>query len=468
MNFQSESLSLSRHSNSSSSVSTSEAERSDIDESSTQNRLGRSRVGAMGRGLLDRLSGSRRFQKKKGVLDVLQNLRVRSNDAAITDDLTSAGSEAPSGASTTTSSYSSLNFQHGTNSKSSRNSSKKVPMKSQKHSIPSLMSGMSSTSSAHVRDFRTHDSKPFSGGSQRRDKQVQGPYYSSLLHVVHTGAPAHVVEHIVMQGSREEDNIEKISIDHALPLHCAIDRYDNSMEVLLRMLEVNPHVASIRNANGFHSVDLLWKRFMDPEDYRSDEVKRKSSVLRSHMEDVVMPKFCINRQSMAQCMLHECPELMEFWKIVTIFIQAACHPAKKVPYQSKLLHDCIEIECHVLLVQFAAALHPNQILEAVDNNRRLPLHIAAMKSLPIFKAVLGLNPRAAARQDESGRLPLHYAITSGKTWNDGVKDLIERYPESLKLQDPETGLPLYLLAASIQCPDLTTIYLLLLENPIIH
>jgi hypothetical protein len=69
------------------------------------------------------------------------------------------------------------------------------------------------------------------------------------------------------------------------------------------------------------------------------------------------------------------------------------------------------------------------------------------------------------RQDEFGRIPLRYGVTSGKTWNDGIKELFERYPARLRFQDPETGLS-PCLQLHLQSSYLTTIYLLLLETPV--
>jgi hypothetical protein len=50
--------------------------------------------------------------------------------------------------------------------------------------------------------------------------------------------------------------------------------------------------------------------------------------------------------------------------------------------------------------------------------------------------------------DPSGRLPLHIAIDSGKTWNDGIDALIKIYPESISITDRSTKLFPYQLAAT--------------------
>ena len=50
--------------------------------------------------------------------------------------------------------------------------------------------------------------------------------------------------------------------------------------------------------------------------------------------------------------------------------------------------------------------------------------------------------------DPSGRLPLHIAIESGKTWKDGIDALIQAYPESIGITDRSTKLYPYQLAAT--------------------
>ena len=61
--------------------------------------------------------------------------------------------------------------------------------------------------------------------------------------------------------------------------------------------------------------------------------------------------------------------------------------------------------------------------------------------------VCAIYPNAAAIMDRSGRLPLHLALRSGKTWNAGIQTLFDAHPEGLSRADPHTGLLPFMTAA---------------------
>lgn len=64
-----------------------------------------------------------------------------------------------------------------------------------------------------------------------------------------------------------------------------------------------------------------------------------------------------------------------------------------------------------------------------------------------------------------GRLPLHLAISSGKHWFEGVKAIMDAYPDAIMLPDRPTGLYPFMLAAVGDNADPTTIFELLVANP---
>jgi hypothetical protein len=454
------------YSSRSSSSSSSDESNSEDEMSVEQPKRGR----GTGRfGLLDRLRGSRQASQKvkkqrSNMLDALQNLRVRTR-TNIADDET-VRSEVPSIASTTASSFNSFNSQR---SKASNFSSgdPRIQMKYQDHTFPSLSTTFTSSSMTISRGMGKKAAPPMlSEPKINSGNTVSTPFCTPLLHAVNSGAPKHVIQDIAMKSLVSEE-VAMHMHGNLLPLHSAIERYDTKMEVVLHILALNPQAASIRDVNGLNSVDLLWKRYIDPDDYRSEEVKQTAAFLRSRMEEVVSPKFTMNQQSRAHCMLHDLPEFSEFWNTISILIQTASSPTVATTSKSpKLLHACVGVECNPLLIRFAAALHPEQILEFVDCHRRVLLHVAASKSPEVFKAVLNLSRRAVARTDDFGRLPLHYALENGKTWSDGISDLIKEYPKSLSVKDPTTGLPPCLGAACTQSPDLNTIFSIMTMNPV--
>ena len=79
---------------------------------------------------------------------------------------------------------------------------------------------------------------------------------------------------------------------------------------------------------------------------------------------------------------------------------------------------------------------------AVD---KVPLCLNLVSVLDILCAIY---PSAAATMDRNGRLPLHHALRSGKTWNSGIKILFDAHPEGLCRRDPQTGLLPFMMAAA--------------------
>jgi ankyrin repeat protein len=73
---------------------------------------------------------------------------------------------------------------------------------------------------------------------------------------------------------------------------------------------------------------------------------------------------------------------------------------------------------------------------------------------------------AARISDPIGRLPLYWALETGKQWyRDGVKALVEVYPEAVTIPDPQTGLFPFQVASLGAISDLTTAYELLRRHP---
>jgi ankyrin repeat protein len=67
--------------------------------------------------------------------------------------------------------------------------------------------------------------------------------------------------------------------------------------------------------------------------------------------------------------------------------------------------------------------------------------------------------------DKQGQLPLHAAIRSGKTWTEGVKSLVEAYPEALAIPHPSTSLYPFMLAAEDNHDNVEMVYELLRHTP---
>ena len=119
-----------------------------------------------------------------------------------------------------------------------------------------------------------------------------------------------------------------------------------------------------------------------------------------------------------------------------------------------LVHAIIECGGHPKIVQHALKLHPEEIVQR-DDEGRAPLSIAAGKvnSLPeIFELLLdsngcGNSNAGASMSDANGRLPLHLAVESGRTLNNGVALIASAAPLALRTRDVETRMYPFMLAA---------------------
>lgn len=436
--------------------------RSDDDSSSTEARR-------RGAGILDRLRATRgptntKQKDRVALLDALQNIRLRANGNVYArrdsdrDDRTALTTESPSTASTPTSTF---NWQGAFNPRNN------CQMGLHQHALPVLSSTFTESKKPSTSEDSTTWKRHSKISTDLRNTRIRSDSrwnssLSPLYRAVSAGAPRHVVEDLLHE---HHSGPSQPSNGGLAPLHCAIERYDTQIDVLILLLASNPSAAGSRCANGYNCVDLLWKRFVEPDDYRSETTKEKAAILRRSMEDVVSSKFAMHRQARAKHALQESGDLNEFWSTVVTFIRAACHGSTSQSSSAKLVHDCVEIDCHPLLISFAAARYPDEIREYVDNEQRLPLHLAATISPRATKAVLALYRQAASQTDASGRIPLHYAIEHGMVWTDGIQELTMAAPKCFTLPDPKTGLFPCLAAACIDSPDLTTIFCLVSANP---
>ena len=87
----------------------------------------------------------------------------------------------------------------------------------------------------------------------------------------------------------------------------------------------------------------------------------------------------------------------------------------------------------------------------------------------VLDILVNANPRAAKIASSmgsfAGRLPLHVAVASGKPWNEGIKTILNAYPEAISRVDPKTNLYPFLQAAAVDRPDCGIILELLKKDP---
>jgi ankyrin repeat protein len=72
-------------------------------------------------------------------------------------------------------------------------------------------------------------------------------------------------------------------------------------------------------------------------------------------------------------------------------------------------------------------------------------------------------PEGAKALDKDFKLPLHWAIETGKEWNEGIQSLVEAAPLALATRDGQNHLYPFMMAAMISNVSLT--FKLLLAKP---
>jgi ankyrin repeat protein len=307
-------------------------------------------------------------------------------------------------------------------------------------------------------------------------------------------ASVHVVRVLVEGGHSRQCTMR--DEDGDTPLHTAC-RCGAPLEVLEILLKICPTVCYERDYEGLTPIQRLWVRYF---------VTLGTDVI----DSVKGPAD-----------LHG--ELGDAWNKTELLLSAAHGGALSTTNNSnhgngngstfRAVHAAAAVDCPRAVVKIAASVYPRQ-LDEKDENGMTPVMIAAQS--PIFKdrdlsddgyalddVVYGQEEQvqgehgidgwpsdpstenkgpqasvieilleanresasaAACVPDPMGRLPLHWALATGKHLDQGVKPLIEVHPEALVVPDVETKLFPFMLAAQAD-NDMDTIYHVLRLNP---
>ena len=294
-------------------------------------------------------------------------------------------------------------------------------------------------------------------------------------------ASVHVVR-VLLEGGHDLQSSMR-DVDGDTPLHAAC-RCGAPIEVLELLLRANPSAVNERDYEGLTPLLRLWVRYFV---ILGDDV----------IEGVKGPADLTG-------------DLGEAWKKTELLLRCAhagsletTPPDEVSPtgYVFRAVHAASAVDCPRPVVKIATIVHPNQI-EEKDEEGMTPLLIAAQA--PIFKVrdlsdegylledrihgddtysetlheedqdssqpsvidiLIQAGADAACIPDSLGRLPLHLAIGSGKRWGEGVKAILEAYPEALSHVDVVTGLHPFLQAAAGDRSDCGTIFELLRKDP---
>lgn len=286
-------------------------------------------------------------------------------------------------------------------------------------------------------------------GSLRDRKGQTVLHHASLFR-----APVDIIESILWAAPELASVANQ---DGEVALHWAI-RLSTSSHILNLLLQADPESAFVSDYQNSTPLSLLWER-------------RQSAL------------FGIWRYD-RQRFLKEC----NLWKrILSIFqavdkVQNPMHPELFFP-----LHVAARRCTPPGLFSFMIEIYKDQ-LSIKDTDGQTPLTLSCQSAssnrspdiLTKIQLILREDPTQAKHKDKfsNGRYPLHHALDSGISWNEGIEALIETFPSSLSERDPVSGLFPFALAAIHNKSDiyqfnerdsvdfqLTTVYSLLREDP---
>lgn len=151
------------------------------------------------------------------------------------------------------------------------------------------------------------------------------------------------------------------------------------------------------------------------------------------------------------------------WVMLELLAKAAYHKSAflDLPEASwRPLHALCALDVPPELVRFACRFHRGDLYDK-DEEGRLPIHICASSPTyvkhpskreakhSLMRYLLHEDSAVAKIFDKSGRLPIHFACKTGKTWSKGgLKHLVEAHPPSLRIPDGVTGMLPFMLAAT--------------------
>lgn len=132
-------------------------------------------------------------------------------------------------------------------------------------------------------------------------------------------------------------------------------------------------------------------------------------------------------------------------------------------HSGSLLHLCMGSMSDEKLLMFAMDQCEGEVF-CTDVCGRYPLHIAAMNQrIPrsILCYLLKKYPAAASSFDSDSKLPLHYAISSGRKFDHGLKELVDSHSLALTIPSRQTKLFPFMMAAEATPTSIDSVYGLL-------
>mmetsp|Transcript_21116 Transcript_21116/g.29833 ORF Transcript_21116/g.29833 Transcript_21116/m.29833 type:complete len:380 (+) Transcript_21116:56-1195(+) len=290
------------------------------------------------------------------------------------------------------------------------------------------------------------------------------------------------------------------------PLHVAC--WNGSAEPIRLLIDANRNAASTRDKKGRTPLHVACSSFIPPS-VDTIEILLKANpeaiTTLDEMGQTPLALLCERHEGRLKVAIDSVDAGLKgddlfsgvlscFWQKLCILVQANVNRGFAQGKEWKLLHALTATpNCPRLLFQFAIKLYPEQIREPLNGS--FPLHLAAQCPTSwqdeIYKdgyhicTLLSLFPQACEIPDAEGRLPIHLAVESGKSWEGVVQKLLALYPSAIMIQDGKESLYPFMIAAlpkedqgnlrqtreaasnkaSMSCQDLTSTFELLTADP---
>lgn len=248
----------------------------------------------------------------------------------------------------------------------------------------------------------------------------------------------------------------------------------STIDALRLLLKTRPDTVHTRDGSGTSPMALAWNMMLmgkrvygsspteqqqqqqsNPQDENKDDAAEREEFNRGKA----------NRLSLAVAKKSASlvGDVRIFMAKIDIMLRAAFHGTVEDPLpknrQWRAVHAAASGgTCPPEVLAFALQILPGES-EISNEDGDLPLHIACsapphaarcppqLGTGPSIDLLLKLNNGGASRFDRKCRLPLHLALASRKTWGNGVRSLVNAFPEAVRMRDPKTKLFPFMTAA---------------------
>jgi len=245
------------------------------------------------------------------------------------------------------------------------------------------------------------------------------------------------------------------------PLFIALS-VGSSIETLRLILKARPNCVNIRDEDGTSAIALAWNMMLlgkqtDIEGRIAQNGQDILSEERRSRDNCISLASAVKSSGLVG-------DVRQWMGIIDMLLRASFHGSTEDPLPDKkqwrAVHaSCAGGVCPPELLGFALQLLPREV-SVVNEDGNLPLHIVSQSEPHDHRCprqlwtgrcidmVLKISAGSALKTDRRGRLPLHLALASQKTWNYGVESLVKTFPEAIRMRDPTTGLFPFMIAAT--------------------